>query len=50
VASKLHGVEVDIKIIKRKGDPLDDITNGDITRKNLANCKNKNITSEKSEY
>jgi hypothetical protein len=23
VASKLHGVEVDIKIIKRKGDPID---------------------------
>lgn len=24
MASKLHGVEVDIKVIKRKGDPIDD--------------------------
>ncbi|KAG5681351.1 hypothetical protein PVAND_010795 [Polypedilum vanderplanki] len=50
VASKLHGVEVDIKIIKRKGDPImlvaardaeNNCTLGDNDSKTLCNVTNK---------
>lgn len=45
VAAKLHGVEVDIKIIKRKGDP---ITENDIGVKHSNSPKN--IKDENNGY
>lgn len=41
VASKLHGVEVDIKVIKRKGDPLYD-------NESLANVETSTPANESS--
>lgn len=41
VASKLHGVEVDIKIIKRKGDPI--ISTPDVEN----NCKAQQVKNDK---
>lgn len=41
VASKLHGVEVDIKIIKRKGDPIASSTDVENS------CKAQQVKNEK---
>lgn len=43
VASKLHGVDVDIKIIKRKGDPLYPIDDNIIIKDNNNSRKEKSL-------
>ena len=43
VASKLHGVEVEIEIIKRKGDPMDESEKNDVFAQQIQQLATTNL-------